>query len=665
MSNRPPPTLGDLVSIVWDRRRLAGAVALAVVVPALLWIASQPRLYEAAARLVVAESRKTVDFQRDGEGLREFALVNTYRELLTSPGLLKSALEDAGAVAQEPYAGSADPGAILGARVRVLVNRDSWMLTVACKDEDPARAESLLGSLIEGFFGRLRAQHHGRGVDSAHFLQEQLTEARGRLTEANQREQEFRKLTGVISSDPRENHAYQRMQEMQGQRSDLDRRLGEAQTQNEQVNIANRLDPLERGPALLRIPGIVIAPAVAEHLQALRTLREREAQLGEKFLDKHPRMLEVRAQIADRNTALLTAATQSGTNIAAGLERLRAESSEVDTRLIEAETAARVYRDNLARLGVLEQETRSREEVVRHLAARAAEQEVIANLDDLQVAMVDPPAAGVRPVGLPRSLMSLLALMGAVGAGAAVAVAVDLLDRRVRSGAALGRAMDKPVLSDIPQCAASPRPGVSPDPTFDEAIRTLRTNLKFTLPNNRGAVVVVAPISTQAGATTTAAFLAGAIAAAGERVLLVDADMRDPGIESLLRFQGGPGLSMLLIGEPGISPVDTPMPNLALLGAGQVPPNPSELLNSHCLPEWLAHVRQTFDMIIIDAPALAGITGSSDALVLAEHADGIVLIARNQKTLLPEIAEAQELLRPVANKILGGVFTGFNPDHER
>ncbi len=653
MSLRPPPTIGDLVTIVWDRRKLAGLIMVCVAVPGLLYVLAQPRLYEASARLVVGESRRTVDFARDNEGLREYALVNTYRELLMSPGLLQSAVETAGAAAQAPFAGNANPGGVLGSRIRVLVNRDSWMLTVACKDEEPARAEQLLTSLIEGFFLRLRAQHRGRGADSTHFLLEQLAEARTRLAEANQREQEFRKLTGVISSDPRENHAYTRMREMQSQRADLDRKLGEVQSQVEQLTLAHRLSGKEELESLLAIPGISTNPAVIEHQSILRELHDREAQLGEKYLERHPRMLEIRAQMIEVNGSLATAVTQAAAILSSQLDRLRTESSELDTRLIEAETATRVYLDNLSRLAVLEQETSSRAEVVRHLSSRAAEMEVTANLDDLQVSLVDPAVSSPGTVGLPRTLTSLIALLGAAICGAATAVAADFLDRRLRGAAALGRELERPVLSVVPRCAEPPTPGASQSELFDEALRTLRTNLKFSLPNRRGTVLVVAPVTAGVGSSTIAAFLAGSIAAAGEQVLLVDADMRTPRIETMLNFPGGAGLSLLLIGEPGIAPVKTPMPNLSLLGVGPLPPNPSELLNSHCLPEWVAQARTQFDLVIIDAPSLEL---AADALVLTEHADGILLVARDEVTTLPQLAFARERLRPVEAKVIGAVL---------
>lgn len=654
MTARPPPTLGDLVHVVWQRRLLACAVAGVISVAGLAWVSTRAPQYEATARLVVGENRKTVDFQRSSDGLREFALVNTYRELLLSPGVLRAAIDAAGAAGQEPFAGADDPGEILGRMVRVLVNRDSWVLTVACKHPDPARAEQLLTGLVEGFLARLRTSQRGNGAESVRFLQDQLTAERLRLAEANKREQEFRKLTGVISNDPRENHAYVRMQDLQRQRVDLDRKLTEAQALAEQVATALRLAEAERTEGLLRIPGIASGPGVADSQESLRQLRERLAQAGDKYLAKHPRILELNAQIADRQKTLTLAVNEAAARCQAERDRLQTESGDLDTRLVEAENAARMYRDNLSRLGVLEQDTRSREEVVRHLTARAAELEVTANLDELQVAMVDQPHAGTKPVGLPRSLLAILAVVGAGLVGALVSVVVDLLDRRLRGGDMLRRLTgDRPLLATLPVAAELVAPGTA-GPRFDEEIRTLRTNLKFIAGARNSLVVAVLPSAPGVGAATVAANVAVAFAAAGERTLLVDGDLRRPQIETLLGLQGGPGFTLLLAGEPGIAPVGTPWPNLHLLGAGPVPPNSAELLNSHCLPEWLEQVRQRYPVIVFAASDLAG---ASDALVLADHADVLVLVARDVVTTTTQVADAVTRLTPVQAKLGGSVLT--------
>lgn len=657
--HRPPPTVSDLLLIAWQRRRLAGAVAAVLAAPALAYVLTRPPAYEASARLVVGETQSAASFQRDRESAREFALVNTYRELLTSPHLLRQAAEGAGLASEL----GRDPGETLARQLRVVVNRDSWVLTVIMRNAEPERAERLLAAVIEAFFARLRQNRSAVAGEDVRFMQEQLVEARRRLGEADTRCQRFRQETGIISGDVRDNHSYQRLVELQKLRVELDRRLGETRSIAEQVQAALRREAAQRPAQLLQIPAVTGDKAVADQQESLRALREREAQLGEKYLDKHPRLLEVRAQIKDREEALAAVTAQVAERLQSEFARLQRESSDLDARLVEAETAARVYRDNLNRLAMLDQELASRAEVVRHLTARAAEQEVTANLQALQISLADPPLAGGNPVGLPRAAQALMAAGGALVAGLLAALLADLLDRRVRGAAGLRRVSGRPVLGALPLLAQAPTPDGDLPPAFAEAVRHLRAALGFALKGGGAArVLVVAPVGTGDGASTTALLLATATAAAGERVLLVDANLRQPAQAGLLGFATEqPGLSSLLAGDPGVAPVQTRFMNLDLLGAGIVPPNPAELLHSHCLAEWLGQVRTDYDLIILDAPAAGEL---ADALVLATCADGLLLAARHLRTTTTILDRALESMEPVAAKLVGMVLVGSPPEDQ-
>jgi capsular exopolysaccharide synthesis family protein len=210
------------------------------------------------------------------------------------------------------------------------------------------------------------------------------------------------------------------------------------------------------------------------------------------------------------------------------------------------------------------------------------------------------------------------------------------------------------VLANLPDVAGAVAPGGG-GAVFDEAIRSLRTNVKFLTGQRASSILLVVSAAPGAGSTLVATHLAVALSAAGEGTLLIDGNLRRPGIERQLGIDGGSGLSLLLAGEPGISPVATPWPNLHVMGPGPLPPNPAELLNSHCLPEWLSQARVSYPMIVMDASDLVS---TSDALVLAEHADVLLLVARDMKTTATDLATVMARISPVQGKLSGTVLTG-------
>ena len=152
---------------------------------------------------------------------------------------------------------------------------------------------------------------------------------------------------------------------------------------------------------------------------------------------------------------------------------------------------------------------------------------------------------------------------------------------------------------------------------FGEAFRSLRTSLVFTSGAQSTRIIAVTSSQPLEGKTTTACNLAMALALGGSRVLLIDADMRRPGLHKTMGLQNGTGLSHLLVGQARVRDAvqRTSEPNLVAITAGRTPPNPSELLSSERMNNLLANLSSgPFDWVIIDTPPVLAVT---DAVILA------------------------------------------------
>jgi capsular exopolysaccharide synthesis family protein len=136
-------------------------------------------------------------------------------------------------------------------------------------------------------------------------------------------------------------------------------------------------------------------------------------------------------------------------------------------------------------------------------------------------------------------------------------------------------------------------------------------------------------------------------------VLLVDADLRRPTLQKQFGENSERGFSFLLAGEPDISPVHTSYQNLDFLSVGVRPPNPSELLHSTALPTALARWKLQYDYIIVDSPPVGLV---SDALVVGELADGVILVVRDRVTAKSSLLLSLDRLAPIRSKMLGMIF---------
>lgn len=290
------------------------------------------------------------------------------------------------------------------------------------------------------------------------------------------------------------------------------------------------------------------------------------------------------------------------------------------------------------------------------------------------------PAVGLVPLDtatLPTNPispnLSLAALFGAAG-GLLLAYAAALLrhhlDRRLRSAADIERLFDVPVIGRLPlderlssagaatlldaECFELPVSG-GRNHAFTEALRGLRTNMKFLDVDNPPRIIVVTSSVTSEGKSTVVGNLALTMAAAGDPVVVVDGDLRRPRIAAIFNLVPGVGVTNVLSGQATLSEVLQDwgeVANLSVLGSGPIPPNPSELLGS----EAMNHMLKTLSAratVLIDAPPLLAVT---DAAILSQSADGVIVVARAGYTTRDELAQAFGNLRKVKASILGTIL---------
>ena len=266
--------------------------------------------------------------------------------------------------------------------------------------------------------------------------------------------------------------------------------------------------------------------------------------------------------------------------------------------------------------------------------------------------------AGVRPGNRAASG----AVAGAVVAALAVAVSVAL-DGRVRDADLLVDRYGHPNLAVVPKLHQH-EGCVTLRPQASESYKLLRANVMHRLPEQGiGRVIGITSAVHEEGKTTTAVNLAYALAELGMRTLLVDADMRTPGVSGMLRIARAPGLSNVLTGRvapPYVVQQTRLMARFLAVSAGDLPANPTELIGSTRMPRVLDVYADHFDYIVVDLPPAML---ASDALVLAPVLDGVLVVARRGFTKRRELDEALKRLSFAGANVLGFVTTRARVNH--
>jgi len=657
-SDIPSLSLADLFQLVWRRRRSAGtAMALASVLTLMITFSLTP-MYEAGATLVMERNRKAVQFEANSDVGLEYSALNTQRDLILSKAVLEQAVKLSDLL-QNPAYQVRSPADVLSRRLTVTTDRYSWVVTLALRDEDAQRAERAMRAVLDAFFEAQAERQRKRGEDALAFLSTQAAETERKLDRARTDQERFQVEKKILTLDPDRNFIAQRLTELtlNGQR--LNQELAAREAMVRQLDDAEHREPDKRVEALLRIDPIAHNGLVVEQQRRLFDVEAQRATLAQKYGDKHPRMLEINEQLASERRSIEEAGKQAGAALRSDYLKLRDQRADLDERIRTEERNLAAYRSDLVLLQQLMTKTQSMEKLLDQLTTRLREEEVSTRLEAQQVSVVDQPRAGSSPVNMNKALFVAVAIFFGLFAAITTPLLVEVLDRRVRGSEAVVETTGLKILAEIPYLAGLGALGQinNPQPSgVVEAFRGLRAALHL-LPGNASGCQIWMVISAVPGEgkSTVCARWAASLAASGQQVLLVDGDLRNPGLHQELAEPVGQGLVPLLAGETDIAPAPTSHPNLHFMSAGTVPANPAELLNSHCLPEWLTFCRERYDCVVIDSPPLMPV---ADALLIGQHVDGILLVAREGLTSRSDLAAVLAKLGPLREKTLGVVYNG-------
>jgi non-specific protein-tyrosine kinase len=278
----------------------------------------------------------------------------------------------------------------------------------------------------------------------------------------------------------------------------------------------------------------------------------------------------------------------------------------------------------------------------------------------VKVSVVERAEVPTHPVA-PRTKLNLaLGLLVGLATGFGGAIVREMFDTTLKDGATLADKTGTSLLGVIgvdPDIARRPLVvQVEPQAQLAEAYRHLRTSIQFVAVDQQiGSFVITSAVAGE-GKSTVAANLAIAIAQLGQRVVLVETDLRRPTLSTLFGIEGSVGLTDVLIGRASLEDALQTWGggSLELMPAGTSPPNPSELLASRAMSELIAALEGRAEMVVFDAPPLLPVT---DAAILATRTSGAVMIARAGSTKSEQVERAVATLHAVGAPLLGCVLT--------
>ncbi len=392
----------------------------------------------------------------------------------------------------------------------------------------------------------------------------------------------------------------------------------------------------------LKTSSIVIASnedAMSIFDQLMKRKSDLEISLSEKlkyYKEKHPEIISIRSEIESVK------------------EKIESEKSK--------ELSSK---DKEIQYNILKRDVATSRELYEALLKRVGETELTGGLKTTNIRIIDKASVPKDPFKPNKKKNLIMAFFLGIVIGAGLSFFIESLDQTVKTPEDVNNHLKIPLLASIPLPLEKDDKNIQiefisserPHSTISEAYRSLRTSIMFTAIEHKRKSILFTSCGPQEGKTTTAINMAIVMAQAGEKTLLIDADLRQPRIEHCFGVNKEHGLSEVLSGSEKCEAaiLQTDIKNLEIITCGVIPPNPSELLGSAKMDNLLKELSEKYDRIIIDTPPVLAVT---DAVVLSSKVDGAILVVRSGETNQNAAAKVKEIIQSVGgSKLLGCVLS--------
>lgn len=669
-----------------------------------LYLLVATRYYAAAAQILVVEAnheRGTPQFASEDRWQR--TLMPTHRSLIRSAKVVGRAIEKLPAEHHVDFVGKPKERWVeyLQKNLSVSTPQNTNILEIRYRSRDPRTAAVVVDAVVASYMEFVEETYQGTARQILDILSREKTELEERLAQKEKEWLDLRQQAADLgySSEVRTTHP------LIQRAMDLNAKVMEARAKRIALEVTWQQvqQAIETGSDLNQYV-LSVAELVGQELIRYRlglntsdatlqarlsqTLLEDQAKLQTLLTERgygwgHPEVLALQEKIRRTQEFLnnypewVKMRTDSLTATQVGPALLDIISQKVtEARLLEA-SLTRQYEEaqaeavaltgTLARIEILAREVEWLRNLRQVLLQRITELDTQQKGQELRAFIIADPEVNPLPVSPDWRFVLLAAVVGGVGVGLGLIYVVDILDDRFRSLEELQAATGVPVLATVRNLQFSPEGGVESLPAFanpnsaeSEAFRTLRTALALT--DRETNLLVVTSAQPGEGKTTILANLAIAMARAGKRTLLIDADLRRPGLTALLRLRGRQGLSAIIRSQDDLEAVTrtnivhTSLENLDVIPAGARPSNPAELLGSQRFSELLAWAESVYDQVFVDSPP---ILATSDAAVIGRLTGAVLLViqpAKSTRRMILRTIESFSLLRiPVVGVVLNRI----------
>ena len=576
-------------------------------------------------------------------------LIASFRRLLADVFATKPA--SIGIEISPPLKDEIDPWltGFLLASMKVDVGRDSSVMEIHFTADNPGIAASIANCIAYAYIEYnldLRVTPYKNSVE---WLSGRLSELKTKVETSEKSLQQYKEQKNIVSYEARENILTQKLQGLVGELVRVQGARQEAEIRYNQIKAV-----VDKPELLARVPDIMNNQVIQNLRNEELNLQRQLSELSEKFGRKHPQIVKTNSELEMVRKSLISEARKM-LNSAKTVYEIALNREKFLNRSIEEEKQEILgLSRGMIDFKVVSEESENNRRFYEMLLKKLQEATLLSGITVSNLQVIDRAIVPGHPLKPDRRKNILLSIVIGLFGGIFLAIFVDYMDDSVKSQDDVDIHLGQHFLGMVPSADKS----MFSDPlsTVSESYRTIRMGLKFAASQRPLKTILITSAVPNEGKTTTASNLAIVLARMGERVLLVDADLRRQSIHKYFNLDNTAGLGSIIVEQgdllSAIKQVEA-IPNLSVLAGGPTFPNPSEVLASEWMKEVISILRGTYDRIIMDSPPIMPV---SDPLILAGLVDGVIMVSQAGTTGKAVVRKACQSLTKLNAHIIGLVL---------
>ncbi|WKZ19232.1 MAG: polysaccharide biosynthesis tyrosine autokinase [Candidatus Jettenia sp. CY-1] len=687
----------DYLKIIQKRMWICVIVFIAIVAGVVVYTFRTQPLYQTTARIMLEQKEFNVGIQQvlsedknidnfytdqceiiksrliakkviDALDLKNHPGFNPYREI-ENPAL-------AADNASDPFSETYLINVFLSG-LSVSLMKNSGVVCITYIGYDPYVTTTITNAIVKTYIEQDWERRYSVAKEALEWLNKQMKQVKDAVEQSELALQKYKKENNIIGIEPVWSGASSRIEDQQHnvvfqKLEEINAAITEAKIERLRLEtLYNKLATLKNAQNQAETIQS-IAPVVQNNLiQNLKgdyiRIQNEISLYSNRYGPKHPKVVQLNTELHTIRDHIIKEVERLCNHITIEYEIAKNNETTLLSLFEQQKNEVFIQGDKSIQYGVLKREADTNRQMYETLLTRIKETNLAEDLKASNIRVIDYAEVPLGPYKPNKPINILVGIITGLACSVGIAFLMEYMDNTIKTQEDVEKYFGTALLGivgHIPQKKKDTKTMQLitynlPKYPITESIKRIRTNIMFSHPDNPKKTLLVSSAIPSEGKTLLTSNLGVVMAQTGKKVLLVDADLRNPSLHKTFELDESSGLSNSLINPINLHRVArvTKVPNLYVITSGPPSPNPSELLSSLAMVEFLKVAKEEYDWIIIDSPPLLTVT---DGSILARMVDGIVFVLRNKRTSIAIAQKGVGCISAVHDKILGVVINDLN-----